>query len=63
LPEGETNAVITLTDVTGKTITNLTLNGRQGQKLWDTRNIESGVYIYTLKTSGFSQSGKLVINK
>jgi len=63
LPEGQSIATITITDLAGKTIEVLQVSGQQGQKLWDTRQIKAGVYLYTLKTAGFSKTGKLTINK
>ena len=63
LPERQSVGMITITDVTGHTIEVLDVTGQQGQILWDTRNLNSGVYIYTLTTGGFSQSGKIVIRK
>lgn len=63
LPCDETEATITITNATGSTVAILEITGQQGQKLWDTRDIKHGVYIYTIKTPGFSQSGKIVISK
>jgi len=63
LPGDETEATITITNATGSTVAILEITGQQGQKLWDTRDIKHGVYIYTIKTPGFSQSGKIVISK
>ena len=63
LPENATNAKITIRDVTGKVIEVLHVTGQQGQKLWDTRQIKQGVYIYTLEAVGYSMSGKLIINE
>ncbi len=63
LSGSETNATITITSATGSTIEILEVNGQQGQKLWDTRSIKPGIYIYTIRTAGFSQSGKIVISK
>ncbi|MEA3504627.1 MAG: T9SS type A sorting domain-containing protein, partial [Bacteroidota bacterium] len=63
LPNSETKALITITNTKGSTVEILEVNGQQGQKLWDTRSIKPGVYIYTLKIGGFSQSGKIVISK
>jgi len=39
------------------------VQGKQGQKVFDAREIPAGAYIYTLKTGGFVKSGKLIINK
>jgi hypothetical protein len=63
LPGDETEATITITNATGAVIEILEVNGKQGQKLWDTRKVKPGVYIYTIKLAGFSQSGKIVIRK
>jgi len=62
LPVFATEAVLRITDVSGKTITTFTLNSKQGQQVWDIRNIEKGVYLYTLKAESLSKSGKLIIN-
>ncbi len=63
LPGDETEATITVTNTTGSTVEILEVSGQQGQKLWDIRTIKPGVYIYTIKAAGFSQSGKIVISK
>jgi len=63
LPGDETEATITITNGTGAVIEVLNVNGKQGQKLWNIRGLKSGVYIYTIKSSGFSQSGIIVISK
>jgi len=63
LPEGKNLATITIRDVTGKIVEVLQVHGQQGQKLWDTRQIDHGVYIYTLEVAGIRKSGKIVINK
>ncbi len=34
-----------------------------GQEIWDTRKVQPGVYLFTLKTSGIQKSGKLFITK
>jgi len=63
LPEGESMATITITDLTGKTVDVLQVSGMQGQKLWDTHLIESGMYFYTLQVTGSSKTCKLIIVK
>jgi len=63
LPESETMATITITDLAGKTVEVLQVNGQQGQKLWDTHLIESGMYFYTLQVAGSSKTGKIVVSK
>ena len=63
LPTGVTSAIIIITDISGKTVATLSVNGKQGQKIWDTRHIVQGIYIYTLKAAGLRKSGKIIINK
>ena len=63
LPSAENAAVIYITDVSGKSIVKLPVNGKQGKKTWDTRDVDAGVYIYTLKAAGMSKSGKIIISK
>lgn len=63
LPERKTSAIITITNSNGKTVEILEVNGQQGQKLWDTRNIKPGLYFYTIKVEEYSISGKIIISK
>jgi len=63
LPESENSATITISSTNGNTLEVLKVSGQQGQKLWDTRSIKPGVYIYTLNAGGFSKSGKIIISK
>jgi hypothetical protein len=61
LPEGETMATIIITDLAGKTVDVLQVSGQQGQKVWDTRQVKAGVYLYTLITAAYSKTGKIMI--
>jgi len=63
LPDNASEGEIKISDYTGKLMATLPINGKQGQKIWDTRNIKSGVYFYTLNVSGFNKSGKIVVSK
>jgi len=63
LPDNNSEGVIKISDVSGKLIATLPINGKQGQTVWDTRKVKSGVYFYTLNVSGFNKSGKIVISK
>ena len=63
LPDDISKGVIKIIDAYGKLIEIFTITGKQGQKVWDTRNVNSGIYYYTLNVSGLSKSGKLIINK
>jgi hypothetical protein len=61
LPVYAKKAILQISDIEGKIITTFTLSIQQKQYVWDTRNWEKGVYIYTLKTTNESKSGKLII--
>ncbi|OFY47569.1 MAG: hypothetical protein A2W85_12315 [Bacteroidetes bacterium GWF2_41_31] len=63
LPETENSAVIEISDVTGKTVQVIHLTTNQGQVVWDTRNTQPGIYLYTLKASGTQKTGKIVVTK
>jgi hypothetical protein len=63
LPDSELEGLIKISDVNGKIIETFTVTGLQGQKVWDTRKTDSGIYFYTFTVNGISKSGKLVINK
>ena len=41
----------------------LNITGKQGQKIWDTRKVKSGVYFYTLTIDGITETGKVVVSK
>ena len=63
LPEGETSAILIITEPNGKVIETIILTGNRGQKLWDTRHLSAGTYFYQMSCSGKSLSGKLVVFK
>ena len=50
-----------VTDIQGRFVVSFALTGSQGQQVWDTRQVEKGVYVYTLKAGTVSKQGKLVI--
>lgn len=64
LPLLENNAVLYITDAMGKTITQKSISSKKGQWVWDTRNINKGIYFYEIKTAAESYgNGKIVISK
>jgi len=63
LPYNAVEGEIIISDITGKFVNRLTVTGAIGMKLWDIRNIQNGVYLYTLSAVGFSSSGKIVISR
>lgn len=55
---------LSIADITGKQVFKTTLQGEEGQYIWDTKIIESGNYIYMLTTSnGIKYTGKLTIQR
>lgn len=63
LPDNVSEGVIKISDISGKVIDSFFVSGLQGQKIWDTRNIQSGVYFYIFTANGNSKAGKIVISK
>jgi hypothetical protein len=63
LPNDDSKGIIKISDVNGKVIKTFTLSGLEGQKVWDTRKTDAGIYFYTFTANGISKSGKIVINK
>jgi len=61
LPVTANGAELIVSDMQGKLVVSFRLAGPQGQKVWDTRLVEKGIYVYTLKAGGLSKQGKLVI--
>ena len=61
IPVTFTGAELLVTDIQGRLVVSFRLSGNQGQQVWDTRQVEKGVYIYTLKAGAVSKQGKLVI--
>ncbi|MCF8230317.1 MAG: T9SS type A sorting domain-containing protein [Bacteroidales bacterium] len=54
---------ISISDASGKMIRQFRITGKQGQIVWDTRMIDSGVYFYTFESKGGTKTGKIVISK
>ena len=61
LPPAETKGLITITDVTGKTISAISISVNQGKQVWDTRDVNSGVYICTLSVGKLVAATKLIV--
>ena len=63
LPYDKSEGTIKIVDTKGTFITSFLVTGTYGQKVWDTRKLNSGVYLYSLSVGEFTRSGKIVINK
>jgi hypothetical protein len=63
LPEDCAEALLSISDVAGRTISTIQCNQAHGRIEWNTNGIETGLYFYTLSANGYSKSGKIVINK
>ena len=61
LPAYADKASLEITDMQGKLIAGIQLTGKIGQKVWDTRKVEKGVYLYTLKVGTLQKTGKIII--
>ena len=64
LPLLKDRAVLSIADVTGRVLKEFTITTKQGQLLWDTREMAKGIYIYQVKDgSGTIAKGKVVVEK
>jgi len=63
LPLNEREALLTIMDVQGRQLRSITVTGTEGQKLIDLRDLEVGLYLYTLTTKSLTKSGKLIISR
>jgi hypothetical protein len=64
LPEYVENTTVVITTMTGKVVKQFDLKDTKGQILWDTRQVENGIYFYALKQGENTLvSGKVSILK
>jgi hypothetical protein len=64
LPEGTTNAVLSVFNVQGQQLHTIPLSAAQGQGLLDIRQLPAGLYVVEVKADGqFMKRGKMVINR
>ncbi len=61
IPEGSVNAALEIREAGGRLVHQAKLSDKQGQFIWDTRRIASGLYHYTLKTTMGAKSGRISI--
>ncbi|MCE1169662.1 MAG: T9SS type A sorting domain-containing protein, partial [Sphingobacteriia bacterium] len=63
LPLNEKEALLTIMDAQGRQLRSITVTGTEGQKLIDLRDLDAGLYLYTLTTKSLTKSGKLIISR
>ena len=63
LPDNGKKALLTLTNALGINVLSMQLEGNQGNKVLDLRNLAAGVYVFTLRYEQCTEIGKLVITK
>lgn len=63
LPLEESTAELRIYNSNNALISIFTINGKQGERLWDTRSIKSGIYFYQLNTDYINLRGKIVVIK
>lgn len=63
LPKHGTKALLTLTNALGVNVLSMELEGAQGSKVLDLRDLAAGVYVYTIRYEQYTEIGKLVITK
>jgi len=63
LPVGSDKAQLLIRNIEGKQIAIFQMNDQLGQKVWDTRSLKSGTYIYEFSSAELRQTGKIMIAK
>ena len=63
IPLNEKEALLTIMDSQGRQLRSITVSGAEGQKLIDLRDLDAGLYLYTLTTKSLTKSGKLIISR
>ena len=63
LPIANENAELIIKSIDGKQVAHFNLSGETGQKVWDTRSLKAGAYIYEFISGELKQSGKIIITK
>ena len=63
LPEGKTEAVISISNALGVRVISQELVGNSGEKVLDLRNLADGVYVYSVSCGEYSQTGRIVVTK
>jgi len=63
LPIASEEAMLIIHNTQGKQIAQFKINNEYGQKVWDTRSLKSGTYIYEFVSGELRQTGKIVIIK
>lgn len=61
LPGGVNHGELQIYSPDGAVVNSFSLTQREGQLVWDTRNVPSGVYYYQLETNGLTTSGKVMV--
>jgi hypothetical protein len=61
LPDDNSSGQINVSDINGKVIWQIQVNGKRGQKVWNCSSEKAGVYNYNLMSSGLYKAGKVVI--
>ena len=60
----EGSALLIINDNSGKSIEQKTISTKNGQWIWDTREINNGVYYYQVKSDGQDFcAGKVIVSK
>lgn len=63
LPIGKEKAQLIIRNTEGKQVAQFQLTNESGQKVWDTRSLNAGTYIYEYVCDDLKQTGKIVIVK
>jgi hypothetical protein len=63
LPALEGSAQLLIKDLTGKVVTSTSISGVEGQWIWDTRDMNNGMFIFEIQKDGIQlKTGKIVVS-
>jgi hypothetical protein len=61
IPDYAGESILQISDMKGNWVMKFTLTSKQGQQVWDVRDIQKGAYFYVLQVGNLHKSGKLII--
>ncbi|MEW6136566.1 MAG: T9SS type A sorting domain-containing protein [Bacteroidota bacterium] len=61
IPDYAGEPILQISDMKGNWVKKFTLTSKQGQQVWDVRDIQKGAYFYVLQVGNLYKSGKLII--
>jgi len=61
MPLGNQSIVVTISNEQGKRVQSFSFTNKIGQKVWDTRSLSKGIYLYEARSGDKMLTGKIII--